>query len=270
MKSAITISLVTEARSGPFVYHAGLDDGFARAAALGFDAVEIFPPSADALNVDEIAGLCAKHGLNVAACGTGAGWLKHQLRLSDANPEVRRRAVEFVTTIVDRAAELGAPAIIGSMQGRWEGAVSRDQALTWLAEGLEQIGARAEARGQPLLYEFLNRYETNLLTRVDDSLAFLRTLRTQNIRLLCDLFHMNIEEQDVAAALRAAGAKLGHVHFADSNRRAMGFGHTNLAPIRAALREIDYAGYLSAEIFPFPDGDAAATQTIAAFRQIVG
>ena len=73
------------------------------------------------------------------------------------------------------------------------------------------------------------KYE-DMLTRVADSLEFLTALRTQNVKLLCDLFHMNIEEADLGAALRRAGAKVGHVHFADSNRQAIGLGHTDMQP----------------------------------------
>jgi sugar phosphate isomerase/epimerase len=266
MKSAITISLVPETKGGPFVFWDGLADGFARTAKLGFDAVEIFPSSAEDLDAREIKKLCAEHNLKVAAIGTGAGWVKHKLRLTDPDATVRKRAQAFVGAIVDFAGSFGAPAILGSMQGRWEGTVTREQALAWLAEALEQLGPRAHAAGVPFLYEFLNRYETNLFNRVADSLEFLKTLRTQNVKLLADLFHMNIEESDIAAALRLAGPKLGHVHFADSNRRAIGLGHTDMKPVMAALRDIGYDGYLSAEIFAMPDSQAAAEQTIKAFR----
>ncbi len=78
---------------------------------------------------------------------------------------------------------------------------------------------------------------------------------------------MNIEESDLARALRAGGSLVGHVHFADSNRQAIGFGHTAVGPVIAALREINYQGYLSAELLPLPDSQAAGAQTIAAFRQ---
>jgi sugar phosphate isomerase/epimerase len=270
MRSAITISLVPEARGGPFVYWNGLADGFAQAARHGFDAVEIFPPSAEDLNAREIKKLMDQHGLKVAAMGTGAGWVKHKLRLTDADPTIRRRAQDFIGAIVDLASSLGASAIIGSMQGRWESGVSRDQALIWLSEALEQLGPRAHARGVPLFYEFLNRYETNLFNGVADSLEFLKRLRSQNVKLLCDLFHMNIEEADIAAALRLAGPHLGHVHFVDSNRRAAGFGHIDFVPIASALRDIGFAGYASAEILPLPDADAAAAQTMKVFRQVVG
>jgi sugar phosphate isomerase/epimerase len=270
MKSAVTLSLVPEARGGPFVFWDGLEDGFTRAAALGFDAVEIFPPSAEAIDVAALGALCARHRLKIAAFGTGGGWVRQQLHLVHPDAEHRRQARNFIAGIVDAGARLGAPAIIGSMQGRWGGTVAREQALAWLAEGLDELAPRAAAHGLPLFYEVLNRYESNLLNRVADALDFLKSVRAPNVKLLCDLYHMNIEEADLPAALRLAGPRLGHVHFVDSNRRAIGFGHTAVPPLVTALREIGYTGYLSAEVTPLPDSQAAAARTIQAFRQFVG
>ncbi len=269
MRSAITVSLVPEAKGGPFVFHAGLADGCAQAAALGFDAVEIFPPSAGALDADALTALLAQHQLHIAAMGTGAGWVVRKLSLTSPDAVVRRDARAFIGELVDCAGRFGAPAIIGSMQGRWDTAtgVSREQALAWLGEALVELGARAARHGVPLLYEPLNRYETNLFNRLGDTAAWLLAEQIENVRILADFFHMNIEEADSAAALREAGALVGHVHFADSNRRAIGFGQTDVAPIVAALRAIGYTGYLSAEIFPLPDAAAAAAQTIKAFKQ---
>ena len=79
------------------------------------------------------------------------------------------------------------------MQGRADGEITRDQALAWLAEGLEELAPCAANHGVRWLLEPLNRYETNLLNRVDESLAFLGRLATNNVKLLCDLFHMNLE-----------------------------------------------------------------------------
>ena len=118
----------------------------------------------------------------------------------------------------------------------------------------------------PLLYEPLNRYETNLLNRQLDAAQFLEARKVANVKLLCDLFHMNIEEVSNAATLRACGRHVGHVHFADSNRQAIGFGHTDAASVIVALKDIGFAGYLSGEILPLPDSEAAAAQTIKAIR----
>ncbi|MBP9900041.1 MAG: sugar phosphate isomerase/epimerase [Verrucomicrobia bacterium] len=267
MKSAVTISLVPEARGGPFVFWDDLVAGCAHAAELGFDAVEIFPAGADALDAADVAKLLGAHGLKCAAVGTGAGWVGHKLRLTDPDAAVRRRAVEFVGQIIDAAGTLGAPAIIGSMQGRWGDGVTREQALDWLGEALATLAEGAVRYRVPLLYEPLNRYETNLFNRQGEAARFLRTLRSPNVRLLCDLFHMGIEEFSIADALRAAGPLVAHVHFADSNRQAIGWGHTDMAPIMAALREVDYAGYLSAEVLPLPDSVSAARQTMESFRR---
>lgn len=269
MRSAITVSLVPQAKGGPFVFWEGLEDAFAQAAALGFDAVEIFPPHAEALEIPAIQKLAAQHHLSIAAVGTGGGWVVHKWTLTHADPAIRKSAREFIRAIVQKAAALGAPAILGSMQGRWEGDVTREQALDWLAEALEELGEYAGSLGQVFLYEPLNRYETNLIHRTPDAAAWLRTLKTNHIRILSDLYHMNIEEPNLADALREGGALVGHVHFADSNRRAVGFGHTDIAEVVGALRDIDYHGYLSAEILPLPDTATAARQTIESFRQYV-
>ncbi len=269
MKSAITVSLVKQARGGPFVYWDGVEDAAEKASALGFDAIEIFPPNADVLDAGTINALVKKHKLSVAAIGTGGGWVIHKTHLCLPSERDRAGAREFIGYIIDKAAELNAPAIIGSMQGKWGEGVSREHALEWLAQGLTELGERAAAKGQALLYEPLNRYETNLFNTVSDTVAFLETLPTRNIRILADLFHMNIEEADVAGALRAGGNYIGHIHFVDSNRRAVGMGHTDFVPIVSALKEINYAGYLSAEAFPLPDTDACAKQQITGYNQFV-
>ncbi|MDA1041414.1 MAG: sugar phosphate isomerase/epimerase [Planctomycetota bacterium] len=266
MRSAITICLVPEARQGPFVFHDGLELGCRAAAEVGFDAVEIFPGSAADVPVDEVRRMVTAHGLSVAAVGTGAGWVKHRLHLCDPDAATRARACEFIAAIIDAAGDLGAPAIIGSMQGRTGEGVSHDAALAMLADALGILGERASRHGQPLLYEPLNRYETDLFTAQARAATFLELHGLHDVKLLCDLFHMNIEEADPAAALMAIGDRVGHVHWADSNRRAMGMGHTDPQPIVAALRSIGYTGFLSAEIFPLPTSLDAARQSIESFR----
>ena len=266
IKSAVTISLVPEARGGPFVFWDDLAGSMRKAKDLGFDGVEIFPPGPDALKVSEVRSLLDLHGLGLAAVGTGAGWVKHKLRLTDGDAAVRARARAFVKGIIDFAGPLGAPAIIGSMQGRHGDGVERDTAIGYLLEALQELGSHARQYGVPLIYEPINRYETNICTSIVDGAALLRRLGEANVLLLADLFHMNIEETGLPDAVRAAKGYIGHVHFVDSNRRPAGLGHLDYAPVAAALREIGYDRYLSAEALPYPNSDAAAEQTIKAFR----
>ena len=269
-RSAVTISLVPEARGGPFVFWDDLAAGCRKAAELGYDAVEIFAPGPQAVDWTQLRQLLDSHQLKLAAVGTGAGMVIHGLSLTSPDPEERRKAKHFIRGIIDLGGAFGAPAIIGSMQGRWGGDLNRDAALRLLRDALEELGRDAARHGVPLVYEPLNRYETNLINTVADGAELLRSLAVDNVRLLADLFHMNIEEVSLADAIRAGRDAIGHVHFVDSNRRPAGCGHTDYAPIVAALREIGYDGYVSAEAFPYPDPDAAAAQTIKAYRQWFG
>ena len=106
--SAITVCLVPEARGGPFVFWGDLAAACNVAAELGFDAIELFPPSAMEVNATQLRRLLDSHSLQLAAVGTGAGWIKHRLTLSSADRTTRERAATFVAGVIDLAADFGA------------------------------------------------------------------------------------------------------------------------------------------------------------------
>ena len=269
IRSCVTVSLVPEARGGPFVFWDDLPAACRDARALGFDAIEVFPSGPGAAELKPLRSLLSDHGLALAAVGTGAGWVKHKLTLTLPDASARTKARDFIRSIIDFAGAFGAPAIIGSMQGRsGPDGLDRDSASAFLAEALDELGEHARQYHAPLLYEPLNRYETNLANTIESGVKILRSLSTGNVKLLADLFHMNIEETDIPAALRAGGTDIGHVHFVDSNRRAAGLGHLDYPPIVAALRATGYDGYVSAEALPYPDPSEAARQTIRAYRRL--
>jgi sugar phosphate isomerase/epimerase len=267
MKSCVTVSLLPEARGGPFVLWDDLNAACETAARLGFDAIEVFAPGPEAIDVPALQKLLAKHRLSVAAFGTGGGWVRHKLTLTSGSAEVRTRGIEFISGMISLASEFDAAVIVGSMQGRFDGEVSRTDALNYLGEALTKLADIAARQKVSIFYEHLNRYETNLLNRIDDVLPFVKPLGA-TVKILADPFHMSIEEANIADAIRAAGSHIGHVHLADSNRRPAGLGHTDFRAIFAALKEIGYDGYVSAEALPYPDPEAAAEQTIRAFRSL--
>lgn len=267
IRSCVTIALVPQIKTGPWIFWEDLESGMSKAAELGFDAVELFTPSADAIDSERLLGLLEQYELKLAAVGTGAGKVIHGLTLTDSDPEIRKKAVSFISEMISFGATFGAPAIIGSMQGNVLPGMDREQVMNWLADGLNQLGNHAGFLGVPLIYEPLNRYETNLLNTLEAGAKFIDMLKTKNVKLLADLFHMNIEETDLAESIFSFGNYIGHVHFADSNRRSVGFGHTEMATIASALKEIEYSGFVSAEAFPYPDQDEAAKQTILSFKK---
>ena len=267
IKSAITVSIVEQARKGPFVFHDDVELACRTAAELGFDAIELFAPSGEAIRKLPHSELQRAYGLQIAAVGTGAGMVVHKLSLCDPDHSRRQKAERFIRDIMTAGAEFSAPAIIGSMQGKWDDVVDQTTAMGYLQDALQRLGEHAESLGVTLIFEPLNRYETNIANTMQQGIELLRPLETKSVRLLADLFHMNIEEASIADALKQAGAQIGHVHFADSNRQAAGRGHMDYGPIVSALAEIRYDGYASAEVFPIPDSLTTARQTIETFRR---
>lgn len=267
--SSVTVSLVHAARGGPFVFHDDLRVACETAQSLGFDAIELFAPGPDIIEPAALQAFLTTHQLKLSGVGTGAGWLMHQWSLASPDPAVRRHAFEFIRSMIDFGGQFSAPAIIGSMQGRAAGEVSRATALGWLGEAVARLAEHAVQYDVPLLYEPLNRYETNLCNTQAEGVRLLESAGATNARLLADLFHMNIEETSIPQGLREGGQSIGHVHFVDSNRRPAGHGHLRYEEIAPVLREIGYSGYLSAEALPYPDSPTAAATTIAAYREFL-
>lgn len=267
IKSCVTIALVPQIKTGPWIFWNDLEESMAKAKKLGFDAIELFTPSHDTIDEVILKELLASHQLELAAVGTGAGKVIHGLTLTDPNSEVRQKAITFISKMLDFGGKFGAPAIIGSMQGNVLAGNDREETLSWLAESLEILGEQAKTAGTFLIYEPLNRYETNLFNKLADGMSFLEKLETKNVKLLADLFHMNIEESDMAESIQHANQHIGHIHFADSNRNPIGNGHTEMDAIAKAIKAIDYNGYISAEAFPYPSPDEAAKKTIDSFNR---
>ena len=270
IRSCVTISLVEQARGGPFVFHDDFEAGCQQAAEIGFDAVELFAPGPDKISMTDVRASVEKHGLELAAVGTGAGMILHGHSLSDIEDARRAIACGFVRSMIDYGAKMGVPAIIGSMQGKFGGDDTYEAGRARLAQSLESLGNHAARHSVPLLFEFLNRYESNLSNTVTDAIELIESQGSDNIKILADLFHMNIEEADMAQAIRDGGSHIGHVHFADSNRNAIGFGHSEIQSVAAALKDIGYTGYASAEVFPKPDSYEAAKQAKASFDKYFG
>jgi len=96
----------------------------------------------------------------------------------------------------------------------------------------------------------------------------LEQVGADNVGLLLDTFHMNIEEVSLAQAIRDAGTRLFHFHVADSNRRHPGAGHIDFGNVLQTLSDVGYTGYVSGEFLPEPDADRAAAAAIRHLRAL--
>jgi sugar phosphate isomerase/epimerase len=266
MRIALVIS-TEETGFDAVAMRGGWADAARAAAEMGFDGVELAVRDPAGVDAAALARLLDETGLAVPAVGTGQAFLTDGLSLSHPDEGVRRRAIERVDAHIRFASPLGAAVIIGLVRGRVAGGRQATEAR--LISSFDPLVRAAEREGITLIIEPINRYETDFLTTIPETVAFINRIESPHLGVLADTFHMNIEEVSLEKALYAAGARLRHVHTADSNRHAPGWGHLDFAAVLATLRAMNYRGWLSAEILPQPDPQAAARQTITHLRALV-
>lgn len=266
MKIALVIS-TEETGFDAVAMRGGWADAARSAAALGYDGVELAVREPARVDVTAVSHLLRETGLGIPAIGTGQAFLADGLSLSHPDEGVRSQTIERVGAHIRLAGHLGAAVIIGLIHGRITG--DRGASEARLAASFESLVRAAEREAVWLIIEPINRYETDLLTTVGEALDFIDRIGAERVGILADTFHMNIEEVSIEHSLHAAGARLRHVHTADSNRHAPGWGHLDFAAVLATLRAMSYRGWLSAEILPRPDPLAAAQQTITHLRSLL-
>ena len=245
-----------------------LETNLRRIAALGYDGVELAIRDPRLVQRNELGRLVQTCGLPVSAIGTGQAWGEEGLSFTDPDPVVRGAAIERIKSHVPLAAELGAAIIIGLIRGVVRPGVEAAQAMDWLVAALQECSAAASLAGIRLAVEPINRYETTLVNSVDQGLTLIRNVGADNLGLLLDTFHMNIEEADILSSIQACGERIYHFHVADSNRWYPGAGHLDFRAILAALQATGYRGWVSGEFLPLPDAETAARESITTLRQI--
>jgi sugar phosphate isomerase/epimerase len=139
-----------------------------------------------------------------------------------------------------------------------------------LLEALHTLGEHAEREGVWVLLEPLNRYEDHMLNTLDRAVDLCKKVSLDSVRVMADLFHMNIEERDSAAALIAAKDYLAHVHLADSNRLQPGLGQIRFEGIFQALRDIDYDGFLAVECRLHGEATEVLRKVASSFKNLAG
>lgn len=255
---------------GPLALLSGsFDEKVAKAADLGCDGVELMVRDPADIDVDTLTRTLDRVGLTVPQIVTGELYGADGLCLVTADETIHQRAVARSQAIIDLAAHLGAIVNVGRLRGRlaFLGDVAEPRAIA--LERLAAVADYAAARGVRLALEPLNRYETDFIFNAHDGRAFVEDLGRDNVGLMLDVFHMNIEDASIAGGLRHAGDRLWHVHIADSNRLAPGRGHLDLDGVVRTLVEMGYDGTLSGEMLPLPDPDTAARETMDFLRHCV-
>ena len=240
--------------------------------ALGFDVLEI-----SCVNLiqnyttdDQILSLkqCAEeNGITLTA---GYGPTKAQ-NICSADPEVNARAMDFFQNLLPKLQLLGVKILGGGLYSYWplDPTLPKDPVgeRARAIENLKILAKTAEKCDVTLGMEVLNRYEGYLLNTCEQAKAFIDEVGSTHVKIMLDTFHMNIEEDNMAAAIRYAGKDLCHLHLGEQNRRVPGKGILPWTEIGQALRDINYQGCAVME--PFVMSGGTVGNEICVWRDLV-
>jgi D-psicose/D-tagatose/L-ribulose 3-epimerase len=253
----------------------------ARVADAGFDVVDVAVEEVGLLDPGALRAALDEHGLDVVVTGFAATGRD----VSSADAEERAAGLAYGRACVDLACAAGARVVSGPLhsavgKARVLAADERRRAI----DSLHELAAYAGERGISLALEPLNRFENDMLNTVAQGLDMCAEIDAENVGLLLDTFHMNIEEKDVGAAVIEARGRVFHFHTSENDRGAPGSGHVSWSEVADALRAIEYDEVISVESFVssvpglqtavsmwrpfFEDPDAFARESIAHIQSL--
>jgi len=235
----------------------------AKAAALGFGAIELPVENPGDWSADAAADVLREHRLApivIGAMGPGRNLV--------AAPGSEVVATQnYLVHCLGVAERLGSPVVAGpftAATGRaWRmDAEEREARYRELRASLAPVVRKAEDRGIRLAIEPLNRYETSLVNTVEQALEALGPLLGPGLGLALDSYHLNIEEKSIGDAIRAVGGHLAYVQVCGNDRGAVGDDHLDWPAFLDALDDVGYAGALGLESFTGENATIAVAASV--------
>ena len=213
-----------------------------KVADIGFDILEIGAPHLLEMTDMELKTLnkAAKDFGMIFTSNIGPAKDKD---LASPDAAVRKAGVEYLISILKAMDKIGSRSLVGAMYSYWPCQFEiTDKEAAWerSIESMKEVAKVAEELGIECCQEVLNRYETYIMTDCREAINYCELVGSKNVNILLDTFHMNIEEDNIADAIRLAGNKLGHLHVGEGNRKLPGMGSLPWRDIGRALRDINY------------------------------
>ena len=241
-----------------------------KVAELGFDILEVNGGTVARMTSEERQSLKA-HADDKNIILSHCIGLPPQYDIASEDETVRKNGIAFLREMAEAIGEMGGGNLSGIIYSCWpatmpQGEMDKRSYLERSVASMKQAIKVAEDNNVIFNMEVVNRFEQFLLNTCDEAMAYVEAVGSPNARILLDTFHMNIEEDFIGEAIQKAGDKLGHLHIGENNRMPPGYGHIPWTEVAAALRKINYQGYVVMEPFLMPGGEVG--RDIRVFRDM--
>jgi sugar phosphate isomerase/epimerase len=253
------------------VYSGDLQRAFGKIAALGYDGVELMTKNPGKLDGEKIRRSLEENGLVLTGLCTGHVYGEDRLGLVEADEGTRTKALTRFREFIDFAGThfgSGTMVNIGRVRGMGY-PKDRKRTLDEMARVFGELADYARPSGIRLVIEPITRNQTNFIITTRDGIRMVERVNRSNFGLMLDVYHMNIEDDDLYQSIREAGDTCWFVHFTDSDRKYPGNATLDFERIIRTLNETGYDGFVSMEIMPWPDPDTAARASIEYLRKYI-
>jgi len=236
----------------------------------GFDIIEIGAGHLLEMSEKQLDGfkhVCNQLKLSITA---NIGPAKDK-DVASSDPKVRKAGIQFLTDIMVKMDLIDCRKIVGVMYTYWPNDFSDlDKDAIWErgAKSVRELGGIAKDLNIEMCLEIVNRFETHIINTVSEGIRFCKEVNVPSVKLLLDTFHMNIEEDNIADAIREAGDYIGELHVGEGNRKLPGKGSVSWNEIGNALRDIHFTGSVVMEPFVLKGGQVG--KDIKVWRDLSG
>lgn len=219
-----------------------------RAKEFGFDFIEIPLMDIDLVDPQRIKERLDRVGIGAI---TSTALQEHQ-DVTNGDPEIRRRGIEYLVRCVKVSAEIGVKSFSGviySAMGKKIDTVPGEIYWEWASSALREVARVAQDFDITIGIEPINRYETFLINTCEQALRLREMVGEPNVGIHLDTYHMNIEENNFYEPTKMALPYLCHYHLSESHRGTPGTGTVNWDEVFRALAEGNYQGVVGMESF---------------------
>ncbi len=238
------------------------DKAFAFTRECGYTGIELAPftMGTDAFAIspekrEEVRQQAAAAGLDVI----GLHWLLAKTEgyyLTSPDAEVRKKTSGYLQELARLCADVGGNImVLGSPQQRnLLPGVSHDDAMKYAADVVAGAVPTFTELGVTLALEPLGPAEGDFLNTADLGAELMATVDSANVQLHLDVKAMSTEPTSIPEIIEKHASRTAHFHANDPNLLGPGMGDVDFAPIFAALKKTNYAGWVSVEVFDYEPG----------------
>jgi D-psicose/D-tagatose/L-ribulose 3-epimerase len=201
------------------------------------------------------------------ACSLG---LSFDADINNEDAEIAKRGEARLMDALTVVEQLGGDylgGVVFSALGKYPKPTTQ-KAVENATNALRRLAKAASERGITVGLEPVNRYESNLINTGQQALDMIANIGEKNVVVHLDIYHMNIEEQDLVSPVLAAGAQLGYVHIGASHRGPLGTGNIDFDSFFGALAKIKYTGTITFESFSSAVVSPELSSTLGIWRNL--